>query len=71
MINRNKKRRWKWKIDHINRPKSRHGHKCSKCKKCLSMMMFICLKQHLINISSSVHEKVKQRWGWVEKSVVY
>ena len=24
----------------INRPRPRHGHKYSKCKKCLSMMMF-------------------------------
>ena len=31
----------------INRPTSRHGH---KCKKCLSMMMLICIKQHLRNI---------------------
>ena len=71
MINHNKKWRWKWKIDHIDRPRSRHGHRFSTCKKCLSMIMVICLKQHLINISSSVHEKVKQRWGRVEKSVVY
>ena len=28
----------------INRPRSRHGHKYSKCKKCLSMMMLICIK---------------------------
>ena len=45
----------------INRPRSRHVHKYSKCKKCLSMMMFICIKQHLSNISSSIHGKVKQR----------
>ena len=25
----------------------RHGHKYSKYKKCVSMMMFICTKQHL------------------------
>ena len=30
----------------INRPRSRHEHKCSKCKKCLSMVMLICIKQH-------------------------
>ena len=39
----------------------------SKYKKCLSMMMLICIKQHLSNISSSIHEKVKQHWDWVEK----
>ena len=34
----------------INRPRSRNGHKYSKYKKCLSMMMLICIKQHLSNI---------------------
>ena len=28
----------------INRPRSRHGHKYSKCKKCPIMMMLICIK---------------------------
>ena len=28
-------------------------------------------KQHLSNIWSSVHEKVKQHWELVEKSVAY
>ena len=35
----------------INRSKSRHGIKYTKYKKCLSMMMLICIKQHLSNIS--------------------
>ena len=30
-------------------------------------MMAICIKQHLSNIWSSIHEQVKQNWGWVEK----
>ena len=51
----------------INRPKSSHEHKYSKYIKCLSMMM---LKQHLSNIWSSIHEKVKQHWGSVEKKVL-
>ena len=25
------------------------------------------IKQHLSNIWSTIHEKVKQHWGWVEK----
>ena len=42
----------------IIRPRSRHGHNCSKYKKCLDMMMLIYIKQQLIsNIWSSVHEK--------------
>ena len=51
----------------INRPRSRHGHKYSEYEKCLSMMMPLCIKQHLGNIWSSIHEKVQQHWGWVEK----
>ena len=30
-------------------------------------MILICIKQHLSNIWRSFHEKVKQRWGWLEK----
>ena len=55
----------------INRPICRHGHKWSKYMKCLSMMMLICIKQHLSNIWNSIYENVKQHWGLVEKSVVY
>ena len=33
-------------------------------------MMLISIKQHLINIWSSIHEKVKQRWGWLEKKAL-
>ena len=51
----------------INRPRSRNEHKESKYKKCLTMMILICIKQHLSNIWSSIHEKVKQHWGWIEK----
>ena len=31
------------------------------------MMMLACIKQHLSNTWSSIYEKVKQLWGWVEK----
>ena len=34
-------------------------------------MMLIGIKQHLRNIWSSIHEKVKQQCGWVKKSVAY
>ena len=53
----------------INRP--RHGHKYSRYKKCLTMMILICVKQHVSNIWSSIYENVKQHWGWVEKSGAY
>ena len=32
--------------------------------------MIICIKQHLSNIWRSIHEKVKQRWGWLEKKAL-
>ena len=51
----------------INRPGSKNRYKCSEYKKCLSMMMLICTKQHLSNIWSWVHAEVKQHWLWVEK----
>ena len=54
----------------INRPRSRHRRKYSKYKKCLSIMMRICIKQHLSSIWSSIHEQVKQQWGWVEKKAL-
>ena len=51
----------------MNRPRPRHGHKYSKYKNYPVMMLHICVKQHLSNIWSSIHEKAKQHWGWVEK----
>ena len=41
----------------INRPRPKHGHKYNKHEMCLSIMMVICIKQHLSNIWSSIHEK--------------
>ena len=38
---------------------------------CSNIMVVICIEQHLSNIWSSIDEKVKQRWEWVEKSVAY
>ena len=45
-----------------NRPRSWHLRKYSKYKKRLSMIL-ICIMQHLSNISSSIHENIKQHWG--------
>ena len=55
----------------VNRPKSLHEYKYSKYKKYLRMMILVCIKQHLSNIWSSIHEKVKQNWGWVEKKCYF
>ena len=46
--------------DDINWVKRRHGHKYSKYKICLSIIMVIYNKQHLTNIWSWIHEKVEQ-----------
>ena len=54
----------------INRPRSRCAHKYNKYKKCLSMMMLICIKQHLNNIWSTIQEKVKQHWSFVGKKAL-
>ena len=48
-------------------PRSTHGNKYRKYKKCLIMIIFICTKQNLSNIWGSIHENVKQHWGWLEK----
>ena len=55
----------------INRPRTRYRHKYAKYKLYLSIIMVICIKQHLSNIWSSIRKKVKQHWGWVKKSVAY
>ena len=49
------------------RPRFRHGHKYSKYKRCLGMMMLMRSKQQLSNIWSSIYAKVKQHWSWVGK----
>ena len=51
----------------INRPRPRNGHKYTKYEMCLSIIMVICIKQHLSNIWNSIRKKVKQHWGWIEK----
>ena len=54
----------------MNRVRPRHGHKYTKYKMCLSIVMVICIKQRLSKIWSSIHEKVKQYWVWVEKKAL-
>ena len=58
---------WSQRFD-INRPIPRYGHKYTKYKMYLSKMVVICIKQQLSNIWSSIDEKVKQHWGWIEKN---
>ena len=36
--------------NHMNRVRPRHGHKYTKYKICLSIVMVICIKQHLSSI---------------------
>ena len=51
----------------INRPRPKHGYIYTAYEMCLSKTMVSCVKLHLSNIWNSIHEKVKQLWGWVEK----
>ena len=34
-------------------------------------MIKLCIKQHVSDIWSSIHEKGKQNLGWLKKSVAY
>ena len=52
----------------INWPRERQGHKHIKYKICLDITMVTCIKQNLSKIWSSVDEKAKQHWGWLEKT---
>ena len=52
----------------INRARPSHGHKYSKYKKCLSMMMLI--KQHLSNIWSSIYEKLRNTEAGLKKKAL-
>ena len=54
----------------INRPRPRMGPNILNIKCVSSAMLIICIKQHLSNVWSSIHEKVKQHWGWVEKKAL-
>ena len=60
-----------WKIGRISTTQIDLGQ--YKHKMYLSIKMVVCIKQHLSNMWSSIHEKVKQHWGWVayKRSVVY
>ena len=55
----------------INRPKSTHGHKYSKYKRCLSMMMLLCIKQHLSNFEADFTKKLSNTKAELRKSVAY
>ena len=37
---------------------------------CLGKTKFICNKQQLSNIWGSIHQKIKQHWGWVENNAL-
>ena len=44
----------------INRLRPRDGHKYAKCKMYLSIIIVICINQHINIIRSSTDEKLKQ-----------
>ena len=53
----------------INSHRPRHGHEYTKYKMCLSIIMVICVKQHLSNIWSSIHEKLSNNKDKLKTSV--
>ena len=55
----------------INRLKPRDGHKYTKYKVSLSIMMVICIKQHVSNTYISIHEKFSNTEAELKKSVAY
>ena len=57
---------WTHRYD-INWPRPSDGHKYTKYKMCLSIMMATCIKQHLSNIWSSIHEKVNNTEAELKK----
>ena len=54
----------------INRARPRHGHKFTKYKMCISMVMVTCIKQHQNNTCSSINEIVKQHWDWLIRALL-
>ena len=47
----------------ISRPRSRHGYKYGKYKKCLTMIMFICIKKKLSSTEAELKKSVYfDRW---------
>ena len=36
----------------------------------VKIVLYVLSKQHFSNIWSSIHEKVKQHWDWVEKKTL-
>ena len=56
----------------INRPKSRRDTNIENIVSVSgSMMMLICIKQHLSNIWSSIHKKLSNTETELKKSVAY
>ena len=53
----------------INSHRPRHRHEYTKYKMCLSIIMVICVKQHLSNIWSSIHEKLSSNKDKLKTSV--
>ena len=70
---------WKWSSKwknglhryDINRTKQTHGHKHTKYKICLSIMMVMCNKQHLSNIWSWSLKKLRSTQADLKKSIAY
>ena len=74
MINGNtirlKKRSRSHKHD-INRPRSRRGHKCTKDKMCLNIIVVICINITQATFEAQSMKKLSNTEAELEKSVAY
>ena len=53
------------------RPRFRHRHKYTKYKKCLSMMMLICIKQHLATFEAQFLKMLSSAEAELKKNFAY
>ena len=55
----------------VNRPMPGHGHKYTKYKRSLSIMMVTCIKQQLTTFEAQLMKKLSNIEAELKKSVTY
>ena len=55
----------------ITRPRPRHGHKYTKYKLCLSIMMAICVKQQLTTFEAQFMKKLRNTEAELKKKKTF
>ena len=54
----------------INRPRSRHEYKYSKYNSCISVMMLICIKQHLATFEAQLMKTLSNTEAELKKELL-